>query len=419
MVLGGGTRREGGLPLRDRGVARQRGDLGRLLVAVGITLYGYAFGMVAIMVLVLEVTGSPAAAAACMVVRTAPRALCSRPGGSLADRFAPARLAALCCLAQAGATALVIAAGMAHQTWLIYLAIGCIGVAAGVFQPATMALMPGVAGPARLARANTAYNGILASAVLGPPALSVPLLALGGPNLPLGVDLGGFLVAAALLASLPRRGRPHLSVAPGAATAAPAGLVRLILGDRFLRCLAVAWAAEGLVAGAAQGAFIAAAGERFGGDAQVGILYAAVGGGSLLGTAVLLRLHPTRVPSLAVVGAALISVVAIGLFALAPGVWLGVACLAVAGMGTSLYQTWSTTQLQRDVEPALLGRASGLVVSVGLWGFIAGSLLVTVLIPLVGWTAGLAVASVLASGLILGLATPRRGDVVALRQLVA
>ncbi len=398
--------------------AEPRGPLVRLLVAVGISLYGYTFGMVAIMVLLLQVTGQPAAAAAYLVVRSLPRALGARPGGALSDRVGPHRVAALCSAVQAAATGLVIAAGAARLAWLVYAAVALMGLAAGMFQPATMALMPRVVGPAGLARANTAYNGIVASAVLAPPALSVPLLALGGPDLPLAVDLAGFLVAAAMMAFLPIRPQAQHQARDDARRVRVSS-VQIFLRDRFLRSLAIAWAAEGMVAGAAQGAFIAAAAQRFGGDSRVGLLYAAVGVGSLLGTGALLRLHPTRVPRMAVVGAALLSVVALGLFALAADVWMAVATLAVAGMANSLYQTWSITQLQREIEPAMLGRASGLVVALGLSGVIAGALMVTLLIPLIGWTSGLMAVSLLAGALILTLATPRRAEVLALRQLVA
>jgi len=399
-------------------VPRQRDPLARLLAAIGISLYGYTFAMVAIMVLLLQVTGSAAAAAAYLVVRSAPRALGARPGGTLADRFGPHRVAAACGVVQAGATALVIGAGAARQAWLIYVAVAIAGLASGMFQPATMALTPRVVSPRRLARANTAYNGIVASAVLAPPALSVPLLAFGGPNLPLAVDTVGFLVAALLLATMPLR--PAESAGDHAAgEPVRTGAFRLFLRDRFLRSLAVSWAAEGMVAGAAQGAFIAAAADRFGGDARVGLLYAAVGIGSLAGTGVLLRLQPARVPRLAVVGSAMLSVVALGLFALATDMWFAVVTLATAGLANSLYQTWGTTQLQRDVDPEMLGRASGVVVSLNIGGVIAGALLVTVLIPSMGWTHALIAVSLTAGILMAVLATPRRADIAALRQAFA
>lgn len=397
----------------------QRDSLARLLVAIGISLYGYTFAMVAIMVLLLQVTGSAAAAAAYLVVRSVPRALGARPGGSLADRFGPHRVAALCGVAQAVSTALVMGAGAARQAWLIYVAVALAGLASGMFQPATMALTPRVVGPARLGRANTAYNGIVASAVLAPPALSVPLLAFGGPNLPLAVDTAGFLVAALLLATL--RLHPVATSGDAGTDGCPVrtGAFRLFLRDRFLRSLAVSWAAEGMVAGAAQGAFIAAAHDRFGGDSNLGLLYAAVGIGSLLGTGVLLRLQPARVPRLAVVGSAMLSVVALGLFALASDIWLAVLALAAAGMANAMYQTWGTTQLQRDVTPDMLGRASGVVVTLNIGGVITGAVMVTVLMPAIGWTHAVIAVSLVAGVLMALLATPRRTDIAALRQAFA
>jgi predicted MFS family arabinose efflux permease len=397
----------------------QRDPLIRLLAAIAISLYGYTFGMVAIMVLLLQITGSPAAAAAYLVVRSVPRAIGARPGGTLADRFGPHRIAAACCLVQSAAMALVIAAGSQRHAWLIYVAVAFAGLAAGIFQPATMALTPRVVSAPRLARANTAYNGIVATAVLAPPALSVPLLALGGPNLPLAVDTAGFLVAAILMVTLKLRRQDTAATTPAGGPAVRVHAFQLFLRDGFLRSLAISAAAEGVVAGAAQGAFIAAAAERFGGDDNVGLLYAAVGVGSLVGTAVLLRLQPARVPRLAVVGAALLTVLALGLFAAATEFWLAMFTLGVAGMATSLYETWGTTQLQRDVEPEMLGRASGVVVTLNVSGVIAGALLVTVLIPLIGWAAGLTMVCAIAGVLVIGLTAPRRADIRALRQVVA
>jgi len=395
--------------------ADERDPLGRLLAALGLSLYGYTFAMVAIMVLLLEVTGSPAAAAAYLVVRSAPRCLGAKPGGHLSDRVGPHRVAALCSAIQAAATAVVLLAGALHAAWLIYAAVGVAGFASGMFQPATMALTPRVIRASGLARANTAYNGIVASAVLAPPALSVPLLAFGGPNLPLAIDVAGFVAAAVLMLTL----TPRHSGAGGEDHAGHGASLGLFLRERFLRSLAVSWAAEGMVAGAAQGAFIAAAADRFGGDGKVGLLYAAVGVGSLLGTAALLRLQPARVPRLAVIGAALLSVVALGLFAIAGNIWLAMVMLATAGLGNALYQTWGTTQLQRDVDPALLGRASGTVVTMNIGGIITGALAVALLIPAIGWTHALLAVSGAGVLLMLLLATPRRADVAALRRAFA
>ena len=72
------------------------------------------------MVLVFRTTGSVTAPALYMLARVAPRVLGATPGGSLADRSDPSRVAAVCAFVQGALTGAIVLVAQAGVTWAIF-----------------------------------------------------------------------------------------------------------------------------------------------------------------------------------------------------------------------------------------------------------------------------------------------------------
>src|SRR6202030_1309106 len=89
----------------------------RLLLAAGVSTYGDWFTVVALAVLLFRLTHQPEAPALYILVKVAPRVLGPTPGGFLADRFGPARVAGWCALAQGLLTAVIVLCAATGAVW--------------------------------------------------------------------------------------------------------------------------------------------------------------------------------------------------------------------------------------------------------------------------------------------------------------
>ena len=87
-------RAAGTLPATDRST--------RLLVAAGVSTYGDWLTVVALAVLLFDLTHRPEAPALYILARFAPRVLGPTLGGSLADRYGPSRVAGWAALGRFG-----------------------------------------------------------------------------------------------------------------------------------------------------------------------------------------------------------------------------------------------------------------------------------------------------------------------------
>src|SRR2546428_162090 len=88
------------VPVAVRSRSMFGGSAARFLVASGISFYGDWLTTVALVVLLFRLTGSPTGPALYMLFRVAPRVLGAAPGGALADRYGPVRLATFCAVGQ-------------------------------------------------------------------------------------------------------------------------------------------------------------------------------------------------------------------------------------------------------------------------------------------------------------------------------
>ena len=172
-------------------------DLNLLVGAVGLSALGDWLALIPLALELEETTGSGIIVALLFVAVWSPAILLAGPAGLLADRHDPRRVLLVVSLAQA-----LVAVGLAFVggTWAIIGLAALLGVGFAIAQPAEFALVPRVAGEARLAVANgrvetARYLGF----TIGPLAGGM-LAAAGGIQVAMIVNAVTFLVVAAAAA---------------------------------------------------------------------------------------------------------------------------------------------------------------------------------------------------------------------------
>jgi MFS family permease len=341
--------------------------------------------------------GGAAAVGLVGVIRLIPAAIAAPFTASLADRFPRVGVMVASDLVRfalmLAAAATIAVDGPAP---LVYAIVALSTIATTVFRPAQAALLPAlVRSPAELTAANVASSTLESVGTFLGPALGGLLLAVTSPEVVFAANAGTFLWSAALVVGLRRFEPPRVAKsAPGEdGTGEREGVlagVTTIVREPTLRTLVGLYAAQTLVAGAMNVLVVVTSFELLGLDeAGVGLLYAAVGVGGLVGGFIALLLassgHLARdfavglalfgLP-LALIGGVPISVVA-------------VVGLAILGIGNSIVDVNALTIMQRAVPDAVLGRALGALEGLLLATLGLGALAAPILIELVGPEAAL------------------------------
>ena len=394
-----------------------RDPLKRFLCGAIISMYGDWLTTVALVVLLLRVTGSSAAPAGYMVARVVPRIVGAGPGGWLADRHGGARVVACCAVVQGALTASIIPAGHARAVWAIFAAV-CLGqLCQGASRAALGTVIPAVTHQGALGPANALFNIGQATALVIAPAVAAPLLVWRGPDLLLALDAASFGLAALVMLTLP----PH-SYPPQPGRPLRGGMLGLSLVSRdpTLRMLAVAYFAGSMAATVGGSVLVLAAALRFGGAYLVGVLYAAVGAGDLLGGLITLWRRPPRDMRFAITGLGSVAVTAIAGLVVAPAIWIAVIVLGLSGLAETGYVSWGATDMQLRVGAAVLGRVNGVIVLAQSLGMVVGAVSALLLVPRLGWERALTAAccaslAVLALG-ILGGRRPARAPLASVSE---
>ena len=244
-------------PLRHR-------DFRRLWLAGLISDSGDWLLLVALPILVYQLTGSPLQTSYAFLIELAPAVLLGPLAGHLADRWDRRRLLVTVVAVQAAALLPLLLVRDRGDLPILYAVIAVEAAALTVFGPARNALLPTLVPAEELVPANALLGfGQNAGRLVGGPVGGL-LLAVSGLPVIVAVDLVTFLAAGVLIAGV--------TAGPRAATApeAPGGDG---LGGRRIR-IALGIAALG---GAAQGIFVVlfvvwVARELGGGAAETGLL---------------------------------------------------------------------------------------------------------------------------------------------------
>src|SRR5215217_6159507 len=339
----------------------------RLWIGQGTSFVGDAVSMVALVVLVVQVTGSATAVGGALVARLLPTIL-SPLAGVLADRVDRRRVLVASDLARA---VLVLGLVFARDLATIYILIFLMGLARTIFNPTVRAAFPSVVGGGDLTRANALIAGTFSTSIMVGPVLGGLLVASIGVDAAFLADAVTYLISAILLSTVPL---PHPS-----RDSEEEGFVRelrsgfdYLLGARVPLAIVVGAFLTILTINATVPAEVFLAKETFGtGDAGYGLLVSLWGGGMVLGSAMMAvlgdRINLVLLYFLSVfVGAS--ALVGTGL---APAFVLALGALTVEGAATGVDNVATDTILQKRVPEAFLGR----VFSIRFLGYSAGEAL--------------------------------------------
>ena len=339
----------------------------RLWIGQGASFLGDAVSMIALVVLVVQVTGSASAVGGALVARLLPT-LASPLAGVLADRLDRRLVLVASDLARA---VFVLGLIFARDLATIYVLVFLMGLARTFFNPTVRAAFPSVVGGGDLTRANALIGGTFSVSETAGPALGGLLVATVGVDAAFVLDAATYLISAALLSlvPLPRPEREEEEAGfgedlrVGFAYLARSRVPLAIVLGAFLTVLTVNITIP---------AEIFLAKRTFDtGDAGYGLLVGLYGGGMVLGSALMValgdrvRLLPTYFFGVFAMALALLGTGLSPTFALALG------ALVVAGVANGTENVVTDTILQKRVPEAFLGR----VFSVRFLGFSVGEIL--------------------------------------------
>jgi MFS family permease len=340
----------------------------RLWIGQGTSFVGDAVSMVALVVLVVEITGSASAVGGALVARLLPT-IASPLAGVLADRVDRRVVLVASDLARA---VLVLGLVFARDLATIYVLVFLMGLARTVFNPTVRAAFPSVVGGGDLTRANALIGGTFSTSIMVGPALGGLLVASIGVDAAFLADAISYLVSAILLStvSLPR---------PDRESEGDEGFVRelrsgfgYLIGTRVPLVIVVGAFLTILTINATVPAEVFLAKETFGaGDAGYGLLVSLWGGGMVLGSAMMAVLGNRINLVLLYFLSIFVGATALAGTGLAPAFVLALGTLMVEGAATGIDNVATDTILQERVPDAFLGR----VFSIRFLGYSAGEAL--------------------------------------------
>jgi MFS family permease len=380
--------------------------LSRLLAGEFVSSIGDWLYLVAILILVYEVSNDPLVLGIVGAARVLPYVVLSIPAGIIADRF-DRRLILLVTDVARGVLMLVMAALVATNAPIVTI-VGLAVVAtcfSTFFGPAIGAFLPSlVADEEQLGPANSAWSTLDNLAYVIGPAIGGLLIAAGGLVLAFILNAVTFAVIAAVLWRLPS---PRRAATGEARDAGTAGETPVAQGDVAAAPAPTAAATQvtaptdrerlrtvvvpvlglalidlvGSVAGGGLGVLtvVIAVSSLGAGDAGTGFLNAGIGVGGLLGAllAGVFVLRPSLVGVLA--GGSLVLAAGLAALGISGSMPLAVGTIAVASAGALLVEVTSTTILQRAIPDEIRGRTLGVLATASTLAFAAGSFALPVL----------------------------------------
>ncbi len=340
----------------DAGLLRRRRELRLLVIGQSISDLGSMITFVAIPVQTYQLTGSSLYVGLLGAAEFVPMLLLALVGGALADAFDRRRLVMI---AEVGA--LLVVTGLVANSlleeprlWVLYVAAALIAACTAIRRPPLDALMPRLVEREELKSASALQWAIHNVATMAGPAIGGVLIATAGAAVTYTADLVTFGVSLAALASMrtppPPEGQTLGLKAIGEGVRYAASRQELI-GTYSVDIVAMFF-------GMPMALFPAMA-QRYGGDAVVGLLYAAPSAGAVVATVASGWTRRVHRHGRAVVCAACGWGVAIALFGLAHVLWLALLCLALAGGADAISGVFRGTIWNETIPDRLRGRLAG------------------------------------------------------------
>ena len=318
------------------------------LVARAISWAGNAITLVAMPMLVYQLTGSAAPTGLITALEAAPYLLLGFPAGALADRWDRKRM-----LVVTGAASGLLLATIPAAALLGEVSVGhLLAVAAGVstlfvfFDAASFGAVPELVGRDRIPSATGAMVSVSTVLGLAGPAVGGLLAATVGATWAIGVDAVAYLVAAVLTA---RVGWPTRDAAEAPASRSLVGEIleglRYIWDTRIIRLLTVIGAGASVSGGAVAGLLVVAGVEHLGladDDGRLGLLFTATALGAFLMSLLVAWIQK-------VVPTGWITIVALGLSWAAQVAWALTTSLPIGFAVLAIFQAASTLSILNGI----------------------------------------------------------------------
>jgi predicted MFS family arabinose efflux permease len=372
-------------------VALRARDLRLLLSGLAASQAGDWLYNLALLALVYERTGSSAWVGLVTAARVVPIVVLGPLGGVVADRLDRRRLMIGSDLVRAACMAALAGVAVSGAPIVLAPLLAALATAAGAAYPSSVvAVVPRLVSDEDLPAANAARVSITHICVIAGPVLGAVLLLLGSVAIAFAVNGATFLVGAVVVAALPREALRRSGEAPPASVVSDlrAGWHGLRSHPETLPLVGADVLASGLY-GALTVLFVLVSDRLDLGPGGYGYLLAASGLGGVLAAGAADRAAAMPRPRVAL-GAAVVLLAAplpfLGIAAWLPG---ALALALLFGAGSIVTEVVADTSLQRSLDPAVFGRAYGLVLSASIGGIAAGALLAPLAVALVGLDATL------------------------------
>jgi MFS family permease len=353
------------------GVLRHR-DFRLLWFAQSSSVIGDSIVTVALALFVIDLTGSATDLGVVLAAYTLPLVGFMLIGGVWADRLPRHRVMIVTDFARFALHALlaVLIISGELRIWQLVVIEMLFGAAEAFFRPAATGLLPQTVPEAEIQEANALTTTFSNIAEFVGPALATALVLGVGAGAAFAVDAVSFLISAAFLS----RVRPRPRGAPAAATRRATMWSEMREGFEEVRSRAWVWATlstfcialfVALAPWFVLGPSVARA--QYGGIGLYGLVSAALGGGTIVGSLIGIRWRPRYPMRLAMLFVLLWPSATI-LFASGVSLFVVVPAFVVAGAGIALFDVWWLTALAERIPPDKLSRVTSYdwMVSLGL-----------------------------------------------------
>lgn len=375
-------------PLRYRGLLRQP-NFAQLWLGQSASLLGDSAARVAVPVLAVAITGSPAVLGVAFAVQALPWFLVSPFAGLLADSVDRRRVVRLALLAEAG---VVAAMSVADTVWLLLVLVFAAGCLQVVQMPARAGALPAMLGRYLPLGAGLTAATIQVTDVAGQAVAGLALIEISARTILL-IDAVTFVIFAFAVPPLPN--------ATGAAAPTDSFLRRLTAGARTgwgtpaLRRLVSAMIVRGATVTAALSLLYALVAERDLGPTGFGLVSAAFTAALVAGSLVTGRVVARRAPEpLLLITTALAALVLLPIGFDIP-LWAATGVLVIAGVLYAPGNVIANAEIARLAPEPVRGQVVSAAWALIKVGQVVGGLLVAGLVGTLGAGRTIAVSAAL------------------------
>ena len=345
-------------------------DFRRLFIGGLVSQTGDWFNSVALLTLLLSLTGSGEAVGYILIIKLLPSFFVGPLAGVVADRFNRKTIMIVADVLRGIIVLGFLVVQRPDQVWLVY-AIAAVEIAISTFfDPARSAAIPGIVSRAELISANALSSASWSVTLALGAALGGLVTDAFGRNTAFVIDSLSFFVSAAFIAAVRIRSSTstrskHVSLADAT------GVTDLIEGARYLksnpRVMALLLVKSGWGLGGGVLLLLTIYGKQIfpigrDGAASIGLLYAARGTGALIGPVIagMISSGVPRTMRRAITIAFFVSATFYLFYAQSPSLIVALICVLGAHSGGSIQWVFSTTLLQMTVPDRFLGRVFAL-----------------------------------------------------------